>query len=58
MSPCLRQFIGTNVFKATSSVYIYSAYTSDQITWTWLRIRGKNDINTVRFLTQTTRFVS
>ncbi len=30
-----------------------------QITWTWLCTRGKkNDINTVRFLTQTARFVS
>ncbi|XDV39152.1 hypothetical protein PO909_008429, partial [Leuciscus waleckii] len=29
-----------------------------QITWTWLCSRGKNDINTVRFLTQTARFVS
>ncbi len=29
-----------------------------QITWTWLCTRGKNYINTVRFLTQTARFVS
>ncbi len=29
-----------------------------QITWTWLCTRGKNDINTVGFLTQTARFVS
>ncbi len=29
-----------------------------QITWTWLCTRGKKDINTVRFLTQTARFVS
>ncbi len=29
-----------------------------QITWTWLVQEVKNDINTVRFLTQTARFVS
>ncbi len=29
-----------------------------QITWTWLCTRGKNYINTVRFLTQTAHFVS
>ncbi len=29
-----------------------------QITWTWLCTRGKKLLNTVRFLTQTARFVS
>ncbi len=47
----------TRAFKGGSE-HLGGMRARTQITWTWLCTRGKNDINTVRFLTQTARFVS
>ncbi len=44
----------TRAFKGGSE-HLGGMRARTQITWTWLCTRGKNDINTVRFLTQTAR---
>ncbi len=43
--------------KAEASISAGCVHALTQITWAWLCTRGKNDINTVRFLTQTARFM-